>query len=101
MLAAESRRDIFHEARHLVLHLGVRLESNIEIEDDLLESGSFDFLQRLRYLSWRTEQHGVLSKILGLHVSQPVDHVDEISVAWRYGFPIAGQSGNCAFLVGA
>src|SRR6516165_2373079 len=39
------RRDLSHEARHLILHLGVRLEADVEIEDHLLEACGLHLLQ--------------------------------------------------------
>lgn len=38
-------RYFFHETRHLVLDLGVRLQADIEIENDLVKSGVLDLLQ--------------------------------------------------------
>ena len=40
-------RNFGHKARHLVLDLRVRLEAHIDVEDDLVEPGCLDLVQRL------------------------------------------------------
>src|SRR5437588_11332614 len=41
----EGGRDFGHKARHLVLDLRVRLQADIEIEDDLVETGGLHLFQ--------------------------------------------------------
>src|SRR5215470_12127211 len=40
--ARECRRDVAHEAIHLLLHLRVRLEADVEVEDHLVEPCGLD-----------------------------------------------------------
>ncbi len=51
---AEGRRHLCHEAGHLVLDLGVRLQADIEIKDDLVEPGGLDFFQGIDDLRRRS-----------------------------------------------
>jgi len=43
----KGRSDLGHEPRHFVFDLGMRLQADIEIEDDLVEPGGLDLLQGL------------------------------------------------------
>ena len=47
VLARKGRRDVAHEAVHLFFHLRVRLQADIEIENDLVEAGGLDLFQHL------------------------------------------------------
>src|SRR5215510_80685 len=86
----ESGRDLGHEARHLVLHLHMRLQAHIHVQDDLRDSGRLGLFQRVSDALWRTEQHSILGQVFGPYLLQPVDHVDEITVAWWRGAGVAG-----------
>ncbi len=99
MGAVEGGGDLAHESVHLVLHLLVRLEAHVEIEDHLGEPGGLDFLQAVDDALGRADQHGVVSEILGFDLVQPRHHVDEVEVAGRRGLGIAGERGDHAFLV--
>src|SRR5215471_21245579 len=77
--------DLGHEARHLVLHLHMRLQAHIHVQDDLRDSGRLGLFQRVSDALRRTEQHSILGQVLGPYLLQPVDHVDEITVAWWRG----------------
>ena len=57
-------RDFGHEAGHLVLDLRMRLQADIEVEDDLVETGRLDLFQRVGDLRRRAEQHRVLAQVL-------------------------------------
>jgi len=52
---AESGRHLSHEPRHFVLYLRMRLQPDIEIEDDLVEPNSLDFFQYFSNLSRAAE----------------------------------------------
>ena len=71
MAAGKRGRNFGHEPRHLVLDLRVRLEADIEIEDDLIKPGLFDLLQGVGYLGGRAEQDRILGQILRPHIAQP------------------------------
>ncbi|MDE2165174.1 MAG: hypothetical protein KGJ66_02395 [Alphaproteobacteria bacterium] len=83
----------------LVLHLLVRLQADVEIEDHLAESGGLDLLQRVGDLLRGAQQHRILGQVLGAHLTEPVHHVDEIAIARRRRLRIAGQRRNDAFAV--
>jgi len=45
LAVSKGRGDINHEVRHLVLNLGIRLQTDVEIEDDLVETGCLDIYE--------------------------------------------------------
>ena len=54
---SEHRRDLGHKAGHLALDLGVRLQPDIDVENDFVEAGGFDLLQRVGDLRRGAQQH--------------------------------------------
>src|SRR6185312_8492073 len=99
-LARKSRRDLGHETTHFVAHLRRRLQAEIEIEDHLVETRSFDFgFQRVGDLRRVADQHRVLVEILGLHRAIAIDDLDEVAIVLGRGVRIAGESRRGAFLV--
>src|SRR5215471_207471 len=99
MLAIKNGRDFFHEPRHFILHLGMRLQPYIEVQDDLFETGGLDFFQGLRDARRVAQQNGVFRQILGLYLLQTLDHLDKISITWRCRFWVAGQCRDGALSV--
>src|SRR3981189_812928 len=65
MLALEGRGDLAHEAVHLFLHLRMRLHADIEVEDDLGETGGLDLLESVGDLGGRAEQTRIFGQVLG------------------------------------
>src|SRR5215469_3791289 len=59
MFAIKNGCDFFHEPRHFILHLGMRFQSYIKVQDDLFETGSFDFFQGLSDTGRVGQQNGV------------------------------------------
>src|SRR6202008_3596353 len=78
---AKSRRHFAHEARHLILDLTVRLQTDVEIKDHFVEAGGLDLLQNFGDARRGTDQPRIFRQTLRLHLAEPVDHVDEIAVA--------------------
>src|SRR6266545_7124129 len=97
--AVKGGRHLAHEARHLVLHLLVRLEPDVEVENYLGESGGLHFLQGVRDPLRRAQQHRVLRQVLGFDLVRALDHADEVAIARRRGLRIAGQRRDHAFAI--
>src|SRR5437762_4627763 len=95
--SGESGRDLGGEARHLVLDLPVRFQPDIDVEDHLVEPGRLDLLQRVSDVRWGPEQYRILAQILRPHLLQPLDDLDEITVARRRGRGIAWEGRGGAF----
>src|SRR6185295_8810408 len=62
-LARERRRDLTHEAVHLLFDLVVRLKTDVEIKDHFGESGRLDLLQCFGHRLWSTNQYRVLGQV--------------------------------------
>src|SRR5215831_1435541 len=90
------RRDLLHEALHLLFHLSVRLQADVEIENHLLEACGLHLFQGVYDLSRRAQQDRVFGQVLGLHFPETVDHVDKVAIARRRSFRVTGQSRNHA-----
>src|SRR6185436_1698163 len=99
-IGLELRRDLGHEAGHLVLHARVRLEAEIEIEDHLVEACALDLgLQRVGNLCRRTDKHGAVGEILRLHGPIAVHDGLEIAVIRRGSPWIARKCRRRTFLM--
>jgi hypothetical protein len=83
---------------NLLLDLRMWLEPDVEIQNDFRKARSFHLLEGFGDGGRRTQKDGILCQVLGFHVPEPLDHVDEISIVWRGGFGIGGQRRNGAFL---
>ena len=66
---SKDRRNYGHEPGHLVLDLGVRLQTDIEIENDFVKACGLNSLQSLDDLCRRAKQYRVFGEVLWLHVA--------------------------------
>ena len=94
----EGRRHFGHEAGHLVLHLRVRLQADVEVEDHLGETRGLDLLQRLGDAAAEPSSTSSRSGPRA-HLVQAIDHLDEVAVARRRGLGVAREGRDHAFLV--
>src|SRR5215475_12329293 len=100
MFPIKNGGDFFHEPRHFILHLGMRLQSYIKVQDDLFETGSFDFFQGLRDTGRVAQQNGVFRQVLRLYLLQSLYHLDEISITWRGRWAMPGWRTLCNSVFG-
>src|SRR5207249_2560075 len=78
VFSLEVRGDLLHEAVHLLLHQGMRLVADVEVEDDLLDAGLLHFFERLDDLPGTAEQDRAVGEVLLLHVLQELGDLDEV-----------------------
>src|SRR5689334_4795596 len=79
------RRHLGHETGYLLLHLSVRFQANIEVEDHLIKSRRLDPLQRLSDKAAAAKQDGVLGEVLRAEITEPLHHTGEVAIAWWRG----------------
>jgi hypothetical protein len=75
----------------------MRLEADIEVENDLGEARFFHLVKSFGDGGGRTQKDGIFRQVLGSDVLESINHVDEISIAWRGTSGIGGQGRNSTF----
>src|SRR5690242_11581702 len=74
-------RHLGHETGHLLFHLGVRLQADIEVEDHLIESGRLDAFECLGDIGAAAKEDGVLRQVLRAQIAEPVHHAHKVAIA--------------------
>jgi hypothetical protein len=86
--------DFLHEALHLFLHHGVRLEAVVEVQDYLADTRRLDRLQVRDDLLGRADENGLGCQVLGLHVAQDIHDLHEVLKRRGRRLRVAGKRGD-------
>src|SRR5262245_57014600 len=74
-------------------------EAHIEVENDFLETHTFNLLQDFSNVTGRPDQHRMFCQVLRANILQSLNHIDEVSITGGSGFGIARERGNDTFFV--